>query len=246
MSFLGWATLALAAATTVSAFYAEKMSRKTSDLANANEKLVEQNERHHIEDQRPILILEYKFNPELMANRTVLLGKIDPTQWRSLYPEIQDNFALFLFGINEGDVKLKNCGKGIALNPTILIRFEDNSGKELRSDFSAIPADSFLTLQAVAFRTKLDSALLDSRKQVMTNEYHALFGQPWKIFIEYDDIYGNHYYTMHTKDPTQRWIILGDRGQGVPSGKSRDEIKAELAMTTLVAQQSGPNKAFDL
>lgn len=246
MSLSGWATLALAIATTVSAGYTARMARKTSVLADANEKLVEQNERHHINDQRPILILEYKFNPELMENRSGLLREIHPENWRALYPGIQSNFALFSFGLYDGDVKLKNVGKGIALNPTILIRFDDSSEKELSSDFSAIPAGSFLTLQAVAFSVRLSSSLLDSKKQIMTDEYHRLFGRPWKIFIRYYDIYSNIYYTMHTKNTTQRWITLGDFSDDVPPGKSKEQIDAELALTTLVAQPSSPDQAFGL
>ena len=81
MSLLGWATLALALATTVSVCFTAKMARKTSDLAEGNEKLIEQNERHHIIDLRPIIIIESKFNLELIENRIGLLKPIHPSSW---------------------------------------------------------------------------------------------------------------------------------------------------------------------
>ena len=232
MSLLGWATLALALATTVSVCFTAKMARKTSDLAEGNEKLIEQNERHHIIDLRPIIIIESKFNLELIENRIGLLKPIHPSSWSALFSRIQSNFALINFDGDDDEVKLVNIGKGIALNPTMLIRFEGSNSKELESDFSPIAASLSLPLKTVAFSASLDSVLISSDRRFKPNEYTNLLGQPWQIFIKYSDVYGNIYYTRHPKDPTQRWTNLSKRGEDIPPGKSEAEIKAELTALT--------------
>lgn len=229
---VGWATLALAVATTLSVCFTAKMARKTADLAESNEKIIEQNERHHIIDIRPIIIIESKFNLEIMANRKWLLNPIDPSNWHVLFMSIPKNFVLINFDSEDNNVRLANIGKGIALNPTMLIRFDGSSLKELEVDFSPIPASLSLPLQAVALMAHLDSALIDSNKHFKLNEYRNLLNQPWQIFIKYYDIYGNVYYTQHAKESSQRWTILGKRDEDIPPGKSRSEIEAELAALT--------------
>lgn len=225
MSLLGWATLGLAFATTASVWFTAMMARKTSQLAEDNEKLLEQNERHHIIDIRPTIIIESKFNCELMENRISLLKPIHPSNWRDMIPRLQPNFMLIGF-----DCALKNIGTGIAINPTILIRFENNSQKELDADFSPIAAGATLPLELVLFSAHLDSVFLDQNHKIKHEEYQNLFGQSWEIFIRYFDIYGNVYYTRHPKDPNQRWTNLGGSGESIPAGKGKTEIEAELAM----------------
>ncbi len=228
----GWATLALAVATTLSVCFTAKMARKTADLAESNEKIIDQNERHHIIDIRPIVIIESKFNLEIMENRKELLKSIPPTNWSEFFPGISSNFALINFESNKSNIRLVNIGKGIALNPSMLIRFEDSSLKELEADFSPIPTGLSLPLQVVAFMARLESHLINSNKHFKWEEYGNLLKQPWQIFIKYYDIYGNVYYTQHAKESSQRWTILSKRGEDIPPGKSRSEIEAGLAALT--------------
>lgn len=224
MSLSGWATLVLAGATTISVGFTAWMASKTSQLAEDNEKLLEQNERHHIIDVRPIIIIESKFNYELMENRRSLLKPVHPSDWSAIVPGMQSNFVLMGF-----EFELKNIGTGLAVNPTMLIRFENNATKELEADFSPVAAGSALPLEVVVFSARLDSAFLDQNRRFKLEEYQLLIGQPWEIFIRYYDIYGNVYYTRHPKDPKQRWTNLGGRGEDIPPGKSKAEMDAELA-----------------
>ncbi|MBU2802186.1 hypothetical protein HFV02_07925, partial [Acidithiobacillus caldus] len=126
-----WATIVLAGATTVSAICTAWMAAKTSALAKFNQQIIEQNERHHmdevqnnIDNQRPVVILEPKLNPEIRENRAIF-GLINPGSWREFYSGAQGNVILLAL-----DCAIRNVGKGIALSPSILIRFEGNSGKE--------------------------------------------------------------------------------------------------------------------
>ena len=225
MSLLGWATLVLAGATTISVGFTAWMASKTSQLAEANEKLLEQNERHHIIDVRPIILIESKFNYELMENRRSLLKPVHPSDWSAIFPGMQSNFVLMGF-----ESALKNIGTGVAMNPTMLIRFENSAVKELETDFSPVAAGSSLPLEKIVFSARLDSAFLDQNRRFKPEEYQHLIGQSWDIFIRYYDIYGNVYYTRHPKDPNQRWTNLGERGEDIPPGKSKAEMEAEFAM----------------
>ncbi|OCX75658.1 hypothetical protein [Acidithiobacillus thiooxidans] len=173
-----------------------------------------------------------------MENRKELLKPIHPTGWPALFPGIPSNFVLINFESNDNNIKLVNIGKGIALNPTMLIRFERSSLKELEADFSPIPAGLSLPLQAVAFTAHLEGALINSNKHFKLEEYENLLKQPWQIYIKYSDIYGNIYYTQHAKEFTQRWTILGKLGEDIPPGKSKAEIEAELAISANTSTNS--------
>ncbi|WCE94247.1 hypothetical protein [Acidithiobacillus ferriphilus] len=231
MSLLGWATVALAGATTVSVVFTAWMAAKTSALAKFNQQIIEQNERHHtdevqnnIDNQRPVVILDAELNPEIRENRNIF-DLIAHDHWRAYYSGAQGNVTVLAIAC-----EIKNVGKGIALNPTILIRFENNSGKELISEFSPLAVGASRQLEIAAFHTGNNSYFLDPHQNFKTDEYQNLPSQTWDIFIRYYDIYGNVYYTRHPKDPNQRWVNIGERGEDIPPGKSKEQIASELAL----------------
>ena len=210
------ATVLLALVTAISVFFTAKAASHTKRLADHNKELVEQSERHHMDDERPIIVIASDLELELPENRAII----------NVYysPDLKSNHANFTI-----NASLKNIGKGTALNLTMVIRFENNSTKEIEFDFSPLAAGASAPLGVMYFRTRsLDSAFLDPNKNFKTEEYQLAPGQSWEIFIEYHDIYGNAFYTRHPKNPQERWTTLGERNCPIPHGKSKDDIAKEL------------------
>ena len=227
MSLLGWATLALALATTVSACFTEKMARKTSDLAESNKKIIEQNERHHMDDTRPIVIIEHNDNIEPYDARPIV------STIKEGVANLGNNYAKF--SVNG---LLRNIGVGIALDVTLMIRFEKSSRKEIIAEFPPLEAASgSRQLGTIEFHTTtLDSDFLGQNNQFKYNEYQSAPGQLWEIYISYKDIYGRLFYTKHPKNPQERWTSLGEPECSIPPGKSKEEISRELELCRTSSQ----------
>lgn len=212
----------LSFATLILAFFTACMSFYTKKLADRNRDLIKQNERHHMDDERPIIVIDSDINLELYENRAIIrIPREDEANYSQM---IKNNYATFII-----KASLKNIGRGTALNPKMVIRFENTSTKEIEADFPPLASGASLPLDAIDFcTTTFDSAFLDQDNKFKTNEYQRAPGQSWEIFIEYHDIYGNAFYTRHPKNPQERWTTLGGRNCPIPHGKSKDDIAKEL------------------
>lgn len=226
---LSGATVLLALVTAVSVFFTAKAASHTKRLADHNKELVEQSERHHMDDQRPIIVIDSHLNLELHENRAIIRTVVNEEE-TYLSPKIRGNHAIFII-----NARMENIGRGTALNSTMIIRFENNSTKEIEVDLSPLAAGVSLPLGAVDFRTRsLDSSFLDPNKNFKIEEYQLAPGQSWEIFIKYHDIYGNVFYSRHPKNPLERWTSLG-KGD-IPPGRSKEEVTQGLELIS----KSGP------
>lgn len=222
MSSLAIATFVLAFVALISAIFTACMSFYTKNLVAKNEELIEQNERHHIDDERPVMVIESNLNVEHYKNREIISI---PKEFENDYSKaIVNNYAKF-----EVNGILKNIGRGTALNPKMVIRFENRSAKEIKTDFPPLASGSSLSMGIVDFYTSFDSVFLGHDNKFSETEYQTATGQPWEIFIAYQDIYRNTYYTRHSKNPQESWTTIGERGEGIPTGKSKTEIETEFA-----------------
>ncbi|MHB1631772.1 MAG: hypothetical protein ACYCR3_10975 [Acidithiobacillus sp.] len=230
------ATVLLALATAVSVFFTAKAASHTKRLADHNKELVEQSERHHMDDERPIIVIDSDINLELYENRAIIrIPREDEAYYSQM---IKNNYAIFII-----KASLKNIGRGTALNPKMVIRFENTSTKEIEADFPPLASGASLPLGAIDFCiTTFDSAFLDQDNKFKTNEYQLAPGQSWEIFIGYHDIYGNAFYSRHPKNPQERWTSLG-KGT-IPPGKSKEEIARELELITM-SSQSYSGRPYD-
>lgn len=223
---LAIATAIMAVATAISVIFSARMSRYTKKLAIRNKELIEQNERHHMDDERPVLVIEHDANIEYYENRNII--SILEGFENDCSKAIVNNYAKFI--VNGA---LKNIGRGTALNPLIVVRFEGGSAKEIKADFPSLASGSSLPMGVVDFHASFDSEFLDQNNKFKATEYQTATGQSWEIFIAYHDIYGHAYYTRHPKNPQERWTTLGNRDEAIPQGKSNAGIKAELAALTI-------------
>jgi hypothetical protein len=209
------ATVLLAFFTAASVIFTACMAWFTRDLAKKNDELIQQNEKHHMDSYRPILIIETPANVELYNQRPIVSVIKDPHLNNS---PISNNLAKYHL-----DGNIKNIGTGPALDISLLIRFEHSTTKELVADFPPLKNDALQSLGDVSFYTpSMDSDFLQSDNKFKPEEYHSAPGESWIIYITYKDIYDNKFYTIHPKSPQERWTTLG-RGD-IPQGKSSEEV----------------------
>ena len=125
MNFLGWSTITLAIATTVSAGFTAWMARKTSDLAEANKKLIEQGDKQHHERLRPYCVALTNRN-ETIADFDVVVGKRKSIPGMIPGIDIDENAEAVW-------VVIANQGLGPALN--VRFHFNDIHSKRISKDF---------------------------------------------------------------------------------------------------------------
>ncbi|MBU2834165.1 hypothetical protein [Acidithiobacillus ferriphilus] len=220
MSLLSIATFLLAG-------FTAWMAKATSGLAKSNKKIIEQNERHHMDDARPIVIVEHNDNIEQYDTRSIV-STIEESG-----ANLGNNYATF--SVNG---LLRNIGVGIALDVTLMIRFEKSSRKEIIAEFPPLEAASgSRQLGTIEFHTTtLNSDFLGQNNRFKREEYQSAPGQLWEIYISYKDIYGRLFYTKHPKNPQERWTSLGEPECGIPPGKSKEEISRELDLCRTSSQ----------
>ena len=221
------ATVLLALVTAVSGIFTAKAAWYTKRLADHNKALVEQSERHHMDDARPIIIIDHDGNIERYDARFIV------TTIKDSSAKLFNNFATF--SVNG---RLRNIGVGIALDITLMVRFEKSSRKEILAEFPPLEAISGCRqLGPIEFHTPtFDSDFLGKDNQFKYEEYLSAPGQSWEIYISYKDIYGRLFYTKHPKNPQERWTSLGEPECGIPPGKSKEEIAKELEVCKTASQ----------
>ncbi|OCB03616.1 hypothetical protein BBC27_00485 [Acidithiobacillus ferrivorans] len=226
--FLALVTAVSVIFTAIVAWYTRKLADHNKELVDQNSKLVikndelmRQNERHHMDDARPIVIIEHDDNIERYDARSIV------SSIKESGANLGNNYATFSL-----NGQLRNIGVGIALDVTLMIRFEKSSRKEIIAEFPPLEAASgSRQLGAIEFHTTtLDSDFLGPNNQFKYNEYQSAPGQLWEIYISYKDIYGRLFYTKHPKNPQERWTTLGEPECGIPPGKSKEESSRELEL----------------
>ena len=186
-------TIGLAAAT----FW---MAKKTRDLAV-------QEERHHQDGAMPICLLA-----EAVGSRGNTVEFVERSEGG------QPVFEYQVYG------PLRNIGQGPALNLRLVLRFPTFNNHEVIYDLDPLGAGDVKGL-ASAFVVGPDMGTDFQRKQFVAHEENRIAVIPiapapgfndttikmsqeaWgNIFLEYTDIFGNQFYTQHTKSPQQQWI----------------------------------------
>ncbi len=212
---LSLATLILALVTTIATIVSGVMAYYTRRMALSAEEEISLSESHHMDSVKPILLLEV--SPAIERSDIISSLSIDGSA-------INNNFATYSVA-----AKLINVGTGVALDITLLVRFENSSRKEIKADIPPVNANCDSVLRSLKFHTpNFDSDFLDASNQFKPGEYQSAPGQSWVIYISYKDIYGRSFYTKHPKNSQERWTTI--RVGKIPPGKSKKEIENELKL----------------
>ncbi len=202
---LNWGLLIVGALTAVGtiglAMATFWMAKKTRDLAV-------QEERHHQDGAMPICLLD-----EAVGSRG-----------NTVEFESQTAFQYRIYG------PLRNIGHGPALNLRLVLRFPTFNNHEVIYDLDPLGAGEVRGAEP-ATTTAWDSesvgadvygnllAAHDGRRIAVIpiapapgfNDTTIKMSQDaWgDIFLEYTDIFGNHFYTHHTKNRQHQWMQFG-------------------------------------
>lgn len=190
MSLEAISAYATAAAAIFTALMAGYTRKAIKDSHQQNVRAREQSERHHQDSLRPLVVL------------TPLDG-IDPTDRSKLLdlgpgPDGQHLLSLAC--------ELRNIGTGPALNPRMHLRAMGIAGYGFTKRLSPIRAGQLLW--DLDGTDAIQIAIWPSDGY---NPADIAFtaGTTWQLILEYEDVFGSVFHTIHRKDPTLPWTVCG-------------------------------------
>lgn len=99
---------------------------------------------------------------------------------------------------------LKNIGKGPALNVRCTLEFLGVEGYGITTELTPVGAGERLdfTVQPLRVVPTLNASFNET-------DLHISPGSGWKIFLEYEDVFGRCFRTTHVKNPQEPWTVVG-------------------------------------
>ena len=175
-----------------------------------------QDKRHHEDGFRPLLVLD----PDKDANdrQNVLITR-------------PADLGLIV------TCELRNIGAGPALNIRLSVHGEGRKGFGPSCELAPLAAGG--TFYGQNGRISIDAIFSDDFNPT---DLHHLPNGLWLLVLEYEDIFGNPFYTVHTKERGKPWTTVG---RGKPPGTTPHVVRTaevrELAPQRLsVGEALGP------
>ena len=153
---------------------------------------MQQSDQHHQDGFRPVLVLAPS-DDAIPLDRSKLL-KLAPTS-----PGATERMYIIA-------CMLTNIGVGPALNVHLMLRVRGIDGYGISRELTPVSAG------LLGNRGEPDGSIW------VTFQPHAGFndvgvqlstGDPWELFLEYEDVFGNRFHTIHSKNPLQPWTVCG-------------------------------------
>ena len=189
---------------------------------------LQQSDQHHQDGFRPVLVLS-TFDGIDPLDRSALLC-LNP-------PRPGDATRLYLI-----PCLLRNVGVGPALKVHLSLRFMGIEGYGISRELAP--------MQAGERRGDADHPVaVQFRPRGSFNDTDVLLsvGTSWELLLEYEDVFGNRFHTIHSKIPLQPWTVCG-KGPA-PPGVDPAVVNANLAAMSAFAagRDNGPvGPGFDL
>lgn len=152
--------------------------------------IIFQNRRQHQEALLPICVL-------VPARGTDAAGRRDILQ---LHQEPNDPSRYF-----HVQCGVKNIGGGPVVKLKLRVTFWTNTAARFEAELSPLGAN-----ESAAGPLRVPVFI---GNQFTESEYGWTPGEGWDLWLEYEDVFGNVFYTRHTKTPQQPWVQLG-KGAG--------------------------------
>jgi len=144
-----------------------------------------QDRRHHEDAFRPLLVL----TPADVMNPLTRQGV--------LFADPSDKTLLI-------NCTVRNIGSGPALNIRLSVRGDGRRGFGPSRELTPMAAGDVL---ANRNRQVLIDVLFDDGFNA--SDLHNLPGGLWVLVLEYEDVFGNSFHTLHSKDQGERWTRAG-------------------------------------
>ena len=182
-----------------------RMVKKTRDLAV-------QEDRHHQDEAMPICLLN-----EVAGNRANIV------KFEGYKISGQPVFQYEIYG------PLRNIGQGPALNVRLILRFPTFNNHEVIHELDPLGAGETSGVHSAINTPPFSGIMAAYNEQLAADAARHIAtipiaptdgfndaamrgsGGAWgDIFLEYTDIFGNHFYTQHTKNPQHQWMQFGN------------------------------------
>lgn len=203
----------------ITAFATTGLALATTWMAWKTAKLTKQEERHHQDGSMPICFLD-----EVTWDRGSIV---------KLQEDNNGGQPVFEYRIY---APLRNIGQGPALNLRLTLRFMTYGNHEVSVDLDPLGAGKVRGIYSEPIPPphlpKMVASVAsvyasDAARRIATIPVSPVPGfndtaikgsqDAWtEIFLEYTDIFGNHFYTQHTKSPQQQWMQFGKGSRPVP------------------------------
>ncbi|TAM16698.1 MAG: hypothetical protein EPN68_16455 [Rhodanobacter sp.] len=186
------ATAAATVATAIMAWFTRKAIREgQAQREETNEHFAatrEQDQRHHEDSFRPLLVFVPSNSSSIdhRENMLTTLGASDPEPFINLI------------------CSLENIGSGAALNIRLYVRSNGirDFGPWVELPPLAANASYKNAAGIVEIPVRLHSAFNDQ-------DLWGLCSSSWILVLEYDDVFGNTFHTLHYKSPMEPWARTG-------------------------------------
>lgn len=207
--------------TAVSAIATGIAALATSIAAGVTAWMVLQMKKHHQDGFRPICILENHYGPNDPYRRNKYLT-VETCDWQN------DDLLI------SAQLKLKNIGSGPALRVRMVLLFPDNNlesgyvveliplpakgeycneNNYISESRGEGPADSGFGKEKTPIQFRLSKQDYTERKfgfRLPESEAEVRpIDVPWEIVLEYEDVFGKKFHTVHTKDALHPWTKVG-------------------------------------
>lgn len=201
MITLACATLILAGIAAVSAVISAYMACLTRSS-------IKQAQRHHEESIMPILFVDI-YNHEGIISSNF----INPNPDIAVSSKVGQNVSIIGRSVFlDIAAVISNLGQGAALNVSLEIKYEDNDGMILKSkQVGSFPSLGKKYIGKLEFQLNENSYFLNTDGNFKAEEYMNLAFKPWRLQIDYNDLYGNSYRTVHVKNDLDNWIKFTSR-----------------------------------
>jgi len=190
----------------------------TAVMAGMTWRAIADSRKHHKDEYRPILVLVLADGVDPPRRDTVIRPEKSPTDGGSGY---------YLVGVT-----LKNIGRGPALNCRMTIRFQGIQGYGVTRGLSPVGAGGEFESDGQPLRIPVNFG-------PGFNDMDFRMGPAagWQILLEYEDLFGQVFHTVHRSDPRVSWTALG---QGrAPKGGSAETQAEKLAQNIPQARPNG-------
>jgi hypothetical protein len=202
---IDWTTFS-AIATVIAALATATAAIATAWMAGMTKRSIQQVEKHHQDSYRPILVIA-PYGNAIPIDRSTLL-KLAPKGAGFFSSTGAFESTYIIAGL------LTNIGVGPALNVRLVLRIMGIDGYGINCELTPVPTcEGRGGKSDYSFRVPFQprGGFNDTDVQLST-------GPSWEIILEYEDVFGHRFHTIHSKNLQIPWTVCGTGSP--PPGRS--------------------------
>ncbi len=181
-------------------------SRKAVELQYDAQKMTDRlrqghPQKHESDQSRPKCMLVPPSRFASLDDREKLVEKIDPVPDDPRTPNYHGTYAI--------RCELRNLGTGAALNLRITFRFPDGQATE-PFELPPLAAQEIRGGEnnPILISIPLDVPEYRIKHSLNRTDFEKITRMAWEIWLEYEDIHGKKFCTVHHKSPLKPWVTF--------------------------------------